>query len=262
MTEEKSVAADIRAKLAQLRELRDQLDAHDAALNDLVPEVEKMFGSLHLGVSISVTVEEADAWGSYLSLEKMAKKWRLCQVAGPLDGEAGDYTRTPVSDLPRDVRAKILGDHVPRLLDAAVDQVKERIEERRKIIESTTNLIETVEDFVASDEEAPKEQPLSLLHQAALGLATSAGKAPVRGGTVTFHLPLSQPLPALTPPGELPGPPAVPVKPVTLPTSNALYDAAIGISGGPVLTKIVDDGTVPKSKPKKPMFPFKPRKKL
>jgi hypothetical protein len=242
MTVEKSAAGDIRAKLAQLRELRDQLDAHDVALNDLVPEVEKMFKSLHLGVSISMRIEEGDTWARWLTFEKMSKQWRLCQVTGPLDGDPDDYTTTPVSDLPRDTRAKILGYDVPRLLDAGVEHMEKRIEERRRVIDSTNELLETVGEFVANGEEPREQQPLSLLHEAALGLATGT-----RVGTVTLHPPMGQALPALTLPGELPGPPAVPVKPVTVPTGNPFYDLTPNVvPSGPVYTKIVDDGTGPK----------------
>ena len=120
------------------------------------------------------------------------------------------------------------------MLDSAAGQVKRRIEARRKVIESTNELIETVGDFVASDDEAQEPLPLadSLLMQAVL---------------------------PVTPHGELPGPPAIPKRPVTLPTGNAFYDLAPNVlPSSPALAKIVDDGT----KPKKPVFPFKPRKKL
>ena len=73
-------------------------------------------------------------------------------------------------------------------------------------------------------------------------MASLSGEASQRAGTVTFDPPQGQPLPALTPPGELPGPPAVPVKPVNVPHGLA----ANVVPSGPVFTKIVDDGTEPK----------------
>lgn len=232
MAEEKSAAAEIREKLAKLRELRDTLDSADAVLGGLVPSVEKMFASLHLGVPISIEMEEGNGWTEWVSFEKVNKSYRLCVKTTSHDGPEEEVT--PVSDLPRDTRAAIMDHYVPRLLDAAIEQMGNRIQRRRQTIESTTELIKTVDEFLIGDQHTT-----------------------VKGATVV--VPYGQDLPPVTPRGEIPGPPAVPAK------QRVGYDLAghplyraVMLPDGAGSAKIVDDGTKPKPK----AFPRKPGSKL
>jgi hypothetical protein len=155
MADEGSDEADVREQLTVLGALKAQLDDCDAQLTGLVPTVEAMLDSLHIGVPVSLQIGAGEDWTTYLSFTKVGKRWRFCVETGPDNGDAGDWTVTPLSDVARDKRAEIFQNFIPGILDAAAKEVKKRIEQRRLAIKSTQSLVQKVGNVLAEQTRTP-----------------------------------------------------------------------------------------------------------
>src|ERR1700722_12518611 len=149
MEDEESAPAELGDTLALLGRLKGELDECDAEISELIPHLEAALDYLRLGVPISYKVSEdfETRTTTYLSFLKIGRRWRLCVESGP--EESPDHISvTPLSDLPRDERVEMF-ELVPQILKAAVHEVGTRIAERRRVIASTKNLVQTVGNFVA-----------------------------------------------------------------------------------------------------------------
>lgn len=155
MAEDGSAVGGTAGKFALLSELKGELDGCDAELGEMVEPVEAAFEALHLGVPITLTIEDGIDWTTYLTFTKVGKRWRLCVETGPNDGDADDWTLIPLSDAPRDRRAEVFEKFLPRFLDAAIDQVKFRIGERRRIIASSKTLVQELSNVLAEQTRVP-----------------------------------------------------------------------------------------------------------
>ena len=141
-------APDVYEQLAELGRLKTQLDKADAVISDVIPAAESALDSLQLGVPISMKIADGEGWDEYLAFSKIGKKWRLCIERGPDDGgEPDDWTVTPLSDVARDRRADVLEYHLPKILEAAVREVKTKFDQRTRAIASTIKLVRQVKTY-------------------------------------------------------------------------------------------------------------------
>jgi hypothetical protein len=134
---------DVSTKLARLQSLKATLDASDAEISKLVPQVEAVLDSLRLGVPISVTIDETGGWPTYLTFEKVGKQWRLC-IENFIDVEGNTKTE-PLSDVARDKRAEVMEQFLPLILDTAVSEIEKRLVSRAKAIATARDLVEKVQ---------------------------------------------------------------------------------------------------------------------
>lgn len=139
-----ATVSELEAALADLRASADELDKLDDQLTALIPDVEEALRGLRLGVRIVVAMERGDGWEKFLAFDKHGQTWRLVIEEGPDGGEADDWTVTAIASAPRDDRASVFEVHLDKLLLSAADQIKTKIERRRRAIEGTNAIVETV----------------------------------------------------------------------------------------------------------------------
>lgn len=116
-----------------LTSLRSELDGLDTTLGDLIEKAERALAKLRLGVPISVKLGDDVLW-----FDKHNKAWRLIVVHE-------DGSHTMLCDSPRDVRALAM-QTLPALLASAPAQMREMIKERKRVIEQTQAIIETMKE--------------------------------------------------------------------------------------------------------------------
>jgi len=139
----------LEAALADLRASADELATLDDSLTGTIPEIEDALRGLRLGVPITIKIESGDHWGKYLTFEKHGQTWRLVIEEGPDDGDPEDWTTTPLANAPRDERAMVFEFHLDKLLLTAADQIKSKVERRRRTLDGTKAVIETVKKAAA-----------------------------------------------------------------------------------------------------------------
>lgn len=137
---------ELAAALADLRAHADELDKLDDELTAMIPDVEDALRGLRLGVRITVQMESGDRWEKVLAFDRYGKDWRLLIEEGPDTGDPEDWQVTALASAPRDDRASVFEWHLDSLLMSASKQIKEKVAARRKTLEETKSIVETVKN--------------------------------------------------------------------------------------------------------------------
>lgn len=137
---------ELAAALADLRASADELDKLDDELTAMIPEVEEALRGLRLGVRISVAMERGDTWMKLLAFDRYGKEWRLLIQEGPdlTIGDPDEWTDTALASAPRDDRAAVFERYLDELLLSASTQIREKVAARRKAIEETRGVVDTL----------------------------------------------------------------------------------------------------------------------
>lgn len=144
-----ATVSELEAALADLRASADELDKLDDELTARIPDVEEALRGLRLGVRIAVAMEHGDDWKKLLAFDRHGQTWRLVIEEGPDGGEPDDWTTTALASAPRDDRASVFEFHLDTLLLSAADQIKRKVERRRRAIEGTNAVVETLKKAAA-----------------------------------------------------------------------------------------------------------------
>jgi hypothetical protein len=149
MEELMATVSELEAALADLRASADELDKLDDELTARIPDVEEALRGLRLGVRISVDMECVDEWKKVLAFDRHGQTWRLVVEEGVHLGDPEDWTVTALASAPRDDRASVFEFHLDMLLLSAADQIKSKVERRRRAIEGTNAVVETLKKAAA-----------------------------------------------------------------------------------------------------------------
>ena len=132
-----STLEGINEALQEMKKLHEQLGTHDNVISALLVEVEALLGKLRMArIEIAVDNEYGNdcAW---LSLQKINDKWRLIVI------DPDRKHARPISDVNREHRAYLVS-MIPHLIKAAAGQIEKRINNRKKIIGDTQELLTTL----------------------------------------------------------------------------------------------------------------------
>ena len=140
-----TMASELEAALADARAAAEDLEQLDDSISALIPEVEEALRGLRLGVRLHVCMEEGQ-WHKSLVFDKHAGAWRLLIAQGPDPALADpdDWKETPLASAPRDERALVFGHYLRELVLSAGEQLKAKASERRRAIEATSTVVESL----------------------------------------------------------------------------------------------------------------------
>ncbi len=133
-----------------LEALALELEGADAALSSALRTAEEELARLRIGVPVYLTLAD----GQVLRYGKHRGRWGLGVLEperpGPREFPAreGEQVR-PLSALPRDDRSLVAA-ALPRLLEAAIVQLQERVEQRRRALATADAVVEGIRRWQAA----------------------------------------------------------------------------------------------------------------
>jgi hypothetical protein len=129
--------------------LQGELDQLDSELSSRISEWEATLNSLPLRTRIQLPLEETHVlepgseWVSCLTWEKDGGKWKFLIEEGLFD-EPGTWRTKPLLDCSREQRGEAVERHIPALLELAVKELQEKIEQRRRALQQSDELLSAV----------------------------------------------------------------------------------------------------------------------
>jgi hypothetical protein len=124
--------------------LQGELDQLDSELSSRISEWEAALNSLPLRIQIRLRlpfegthVQEHGLEGvSCLTWDKHGGKWLFLIEEG--------WTTTPLLDCSRERRVEAVEQHIPALLELAVNELQEKVEQRRRVLQQSDELLSAV----------------------------------------------------------------------------------------------------------------------